>query len=59
MRDFLFNLSLLAAAGIILFIAFPSLMKQIYEAYSVMGFLPFIIIAVILSALPRRSRRRR
>jgi hypothetical protein len=59
MRDFLFNLTILAVLGLAIFIAFPSVMKQIFGVYQGLGILPIFIIAVIISALPRRSKRRR
>jgi hypothetical protein len=59
MRDFLFNLMILAVLGAIIFFAFPSLMKQIFGVYSGLGILPFFVLAVIIAALPRRTRRRR
>jgi hypothetical protein len=59
MRDFLRNLVILLILGIVIFMAFPSITKQIFGIYKGLGILPLFVIAVIIAALPRRSSQRR
>ncbi len=59
MRGFLFNLTFLVILGIVIFIAFPSITSQVFGVYNGLGILPLFIFAVIIAAIPRRSRRRR
>ncbi len=55
LKAFLFNLGLLALAGILLLILFPDFMSQVYKLFGVMlG--PVAILIVIVAALPRRRR---
>ena len=55
-KRFMINLALLAAAGLLLLIFFPDIMRS---AYSLLGALfgPLLILIVIVAALPNRRRR--
>ena len=59
MRNFLRNLALLLVLVLLLFIVFPDMMKQVIGVYNGLGFLPIIILVLIVAALPRKGRRRR
>ena len=57
LKGFLRNLGLLLIIGMILFILFPDMMKQIFQLYgALLG--PIAIIVVIVAALPRKKRRK-
>lgn len=56
--EFLRNLLVLAVIGIVLFMVAPDTMKQIFQVYQGLGILPVVILVLIISALPRRRRRR-
>jgi len=56
MRDFLRNLALLAVIGIVLFVAFPDMMRQIFGLYNGLGILPIFVLMVIVAAIPKRKR---
>ncbi len=58
MKAFLFNLALLAALCIFLYVINPGLMKQVFELYNGLGILGLFILMVLISALPRSPRRR-
>lgn len=57
MRDFLQNL-LLSGLGLIVIIFFPQVL-EIFGVYNALGILPFVIVIILLAALPRRRSRRR
>jgi tetratricopeptide (TPR) repeat protein len=57
-KDFIRNLVILIAIGVVLFIIAPDMMKQVFQLYgALLG--PVAIIAVIVAALPRKKRRKR
>lgn len=58
MRNFLRNLALLVVLVLLLFIIFPDMMKQVIGVYNGLGFLPIIILVLMVAALPRRRSRR-
>ena len=58
MKNFLINLGVLLGLGLIIFILFPDIVKQIFGIYNGLGILPMFILMVILAALPRRKKRR-
>ena len=58
MKNFLINLGILIGLGLIIFILYPDIVKQIFGLYNGLGILPVFILMVILAALPRRKRRR-
>ncbi len=55
LKDLLRNLAFLIVLGLGLFIAFPDIMKQVYQPYSLL-FGPLLIFIVIVAAFPRRRR---
>lgn len=55
LRDLLRNLAILFVIGLVVFIMFPDIMKQVGEVYSSL-FGPLAILMVIVFALPRRRR---
>ncbi len=57
MRDFLRNLAILAVIFIGFMILFPDMINQVSGLMGGLGILPFFIIMVIISAIPRRKRR--
>ncbi len=58
LKGFLRNLGLLLIIGLILFILFPDMMKQIFQLYgTLLG--PVAIVVIIVAALPRKKRRKR
>lgn len=59
MLKFVQNLALLGFLGIILIIVAPGMMSQVIDMFNKLGLTPFLIFLVLLSALPRRSRRRK
>ena len=55
LKSFLINLGLLLIIGLILFILYPDMIKQIIQLYgALLG--PVAIIVVIVAALPRKKR---
>jgi hypothetical protein len=58
LKDFLRNLGLLLIIGLVLFVLFPDMMKQIFHLYGAL-FGPVAIIIVIVAALPRKKRGKR
>ena len=59
LSSLLWNLGLLLALGVILFVAFPDIMRQVSQVYALV-FGPVVIILLVLAAArPRRRRRRR
>lgn len=58
LKAFLRNLALLVIIGVVLFVLFPQMMKQVYELFGAL-FGPLVIILVAAAALPRRQRRKR
>jgi asparagine N-glycosylation enzyme membrane subunit Stt3 len=59
MKDFLRNLGILIIIGVVFFVLFPEIMRGILGLYDGLGILPIFILLVIVSALPKRKRRRR
>jgi asparagine N-glycosylation enzyme membrane subunit Stt3 len=59
MKDFLRNLGILIIIGVVFFVLFPEIMRGILGLYDGLGILPIFILLIIVSALPRRKRRRR
>jgi hypothetical protein len=59
MKDFLRNLGILIIFGVVFFMLFPEIMRGILGLYDGLGILPIFILLVIVSALPKRKRRRR
>jgi len=57
-KRFLLNLALLVVIGIVLFILFPDMMRQIFQLYGLL-FGPLALVILVVAALPRRSRRNR
>jgi len=58
MKDFLRNLGILLVLAIIVFALFPDIMQQVFGLYNGLGILPVFIIMVVLSAIPKKRRRR-
>jgi hypothetical protein len=58
MKDFLRNLGILLVLAIIVFALFPDIMSQVFGLFNGLGILSFFIIMVLISAIPRRKRRR-
>ena len=48
MKNFLINLGILFGLGLIIFILFPDIVKQIFGLYNGLGILPVFILMVIL-----------
>jgi cbb3-type cytochrome oxidase subunit 3 len=59
MKAFITNLIVLVIIGVVLFVLFPDIMRGILGLYDGLGILPIFILLVIVSALPKRKRRRR
>jgi asparagine N-glycosylation enzyme membrane subunit Stt3 len=59
MKDFLRNLGILIIIGVVFFVLFPEIMRGILGLYDGLGILPIFILLIIVSALPKRKRRRR
>jgi hypothetical protein len=59
MKAFLTNLIVLVIIGIVLFVLFPEIVRGILGLYDGLGILPIFILLIIVSALPKRKRRRR
>ena len=57
MRDFLRNLAILVVLLIGLLILFPDMMSQVSGLMGGLGILPFFIIMLVVSAIPKRKRR--
>ena len=57
LKNWLKNLGLLLIIGIILFLMFPAMMKQVFEAYG-MIFGPLIFVMILVYSLPRKGKRR-
>jgi hypothetical protein len=58
LKGFFRNLGLLLIIGLVLFVLFPEIMKQIFQLYGVLlG--PIAIIVVIVAALPRKKQGKR
>jgi hypothetical protein len=58
LKGFLRNLGLLLIIGLVLFVLFPEIMKQIFQLYgALLG--PVAIFVVIVAALPRKKRGKR
>lgn len=58
MKDFLRNLGILLVLAIIVFALFPDIMSQVFGLFGGLGILPVFIIMVVLSAIPKKRRRR-
>lgn len=59
MKDFFRNLVILALLAIVVFLVFPDIMREILGLFNGLGILALFVLMVFLSALPRKSRRRR
>jgi len=57
-KDFTINLLILIGSGVVIFIIFPDLTKQVFQLYGML-FGPIAILFVIVGALPRKKRRRK
>jgi len=57
LKDFLINLAILAVIMIVLFLAAPDMMRQVYELLGAL-FGPILILIVLVRALPRKRRSR-
>ena len=55
-KAFLRNLAYLFIIGVIIYLIFPGMMKQVFQVYGAL-FGPIAIILVIVAALPRKSRK--
>jgi hypothetical protein len=58
MKTFIRNLAILNGFIILLFILFPDIMKGVGMVYNGLGILPIVILLIIITAIPMRSRRR-
>jgi tetratricopeptide (TPR) repeat protein len=58
LKDLLRNLVFLSAIGVVLYIIFPDMMKQVFQLYGML-FGPIAILFVIVAALPRKKRTKR
>jgi len=56
-KDLLRNLALLLLIGLVLFLIFPDIMRQIVQLYGLL-FGPVILLLLVAFALPRRRRGR-
>jgi tetratricopeptide (TPR) repeat protein len=57
-KDFLRNLAILIAIGVVLFIVAPDFMNSVFQLYgALLG--PIIIVLVVVAALPRKKRVKR
>lgn len=57
-KDLLRNLALLAVIGLVLFLLFPKMMAGVFQTYGAL-FGPFIILILVVFALPQRKRNHR
>lgn len=55
-KNFIINLLILISLGVVLFIIFPDLTKQVFQLYGML-FGPIAILLLIVAALPRKKRR--
>jgi peptidoglycan/LPS O-acetylase OafA/YrhL len=56
-KDFIRNLMLLVVIGIVLYMLFPDMMRQIFKLYgALLG--PVAIVVLVVAALPRKHSRR-
>jgi Mg2+/citrate symporter len=58
LKNFFINLAVLIGIGIVLFVLYPDVMRQMLEVYSAL-FGPIAMLILIVAALPRRKRSRR
>jgi tetratricopeptide (TPR) repeat protein len=58
LKDLLRNIVFLIAIGVVLYIIFPDMMKQVIQLYGML-FGPVAILFVIVAALPRKKRAKR
>ena len=56
-KKFLFNIVILVVLGLVLYIAFPDIMKMLFEIYGALFGPGIIILTVIVAALPDRRNR--
>ena len=56
--NFIKNLAFLAIIGVVLFIAAPDMMKQVFELYDGLFGPTIIILLIVVAALPRKRRSR-
>lgn len=55
LKDFLRNLGLLLVIGLVLYVLFPDIMRQVFQIYGAL-FGPVVILIIIVAALPRKRR---
>ena len=58
LKDLLRNFLILGVIGVVLFLLFPDMMKQVYGTFEALFGL-FVIIILLLFSLPRKRRARR
>ena len=56
--NFIKNLAFLAIIGVVLFIAAPDMMKQVFELYDGLFGPTITIFLIVVAALPRKRRSR-
>ncbi len=57
LKNWLKNLGILLVIGILIYLMFPAMMKQVFELYG-MIFGPIIFVLILVYSLPRKGRRR-
>ncbi len=55
--ELLKNLGFLIAFGIIIYILFPDMMRQVFQLYGALFGPVIIILLIVIAALPRKKRR--
>ncbi len=55
LKDFLRNLAILIGIGLVVYLIYPDIMKQVYEFFGLL-FGPLARITVIVFALPRKRK---
>ena len=55
--NFLRNCAILFVIGVVLFLVAPQMMSQVFGVYGALG-VPFVLLFIIMAALPRRKRYR-
>ena len=58
LKDLLRNFLILGVIGVVLFLLFPDMMKQVYGTFGAL-FGPFLIVVLLLFSFPRKRRARR
>ncbi|GAP13377.1 hypothetical protein LARV_01130 [Longilinea arvoryzae] len=56
LKGFLRNLALLILMGVVLFVLFPDIMRQVFGLYGAI-FGPLAILFLVVSALPKKSKK--